>query len=279
MADENIYYQAEHPLPRAPRAGEDPKPWGETNIIGRETPRVDGYDRATGTAIYPTDVTLPGMIYGAILGCPHANARVKRIDASKAERMPGVYAVISGATQNANPDWPYKEFTGKVFNDHCRFEGEAVAAVAADSPYKAFDALRAIKVEYEVLPHVSDYEKALDSGAPKVHEGGNTANTSSYSRGDVENGFAEADTIIEETYRSASELHTPLEPHGCVANWEGDKLTVWESTQGVYAVQSKVSEVLGLPLSRVRVVGHYMGGGFGSKLRTSKYSVDRKSVV
>ena len=274
MANDNIYYDPEHPLPKTPKRGENVQAWENTNVVGDSRPRVDGFDRATGTAVYPSDVALPGMLHGAILGCPHANARVKSVDTSQAEKMPGVHAIISKNSKNANPDWPYsKKQTGKLFEEHCRFEGDAVAAVAADTPYHAFDALRAIKVEYEVLPHVSDYEKALGDDAHKVHEDGNKAGSGSYSRGDAKAGLKEADVVIEETYRTACELHTPLEPHGCVARWDGDRLTVWESTQGVYAVHSKISEVLGLPLSRVRVIGHYMGGGFGSKLWTSKYSI------
>ena len=89
----------------------------------------------------------------------------------------------------------------------------------------------------------------------------------------MEKGFAEADVVLEEEYRTECELHTPLELHGCVAKWDSNQLTIWESTQGVYAVQSTVAEVLGLPLSKVRVIGHYMGGGFGSKLRPGKYTV------
>jgi CO/xanthine dehydrogenase Mo-binding subunit len=124
-----------------------------------------------------------------------------------------------------------------------------------------------------VLPHVADERYALDSDAPMIHEGGNKVKTDTYSRGDVKKGFAEADIVLEQHYRTEAELHTPLELHGCVAGWDGDQLTVWESTQGVYAVQAKVAETLGLPLSKVRVIGHYMGGGFGSKLRTSRYSI------
>jgi len=274
MADDNIHYPPKQPFPQAPVTGSEPEPWGETNIIGKRLPRVDGYDRATGSAVYPSDVILPGMLHGAILGSPHAHARVRRVDASNAASMPGVYAVITKDTPGANPDWPYaKNFTGKLFDETLRYEGDAVAAVAADTPYRAADALRAIKVDYEVLPHVSDYEQALKQGAPKVHADGNLAGSEEYARGDSEAGFAAADAVVEETYKSASELHTPLEPHGCVARFDGDSLTVWESTQGVFAVQSRLAEVLGLPLSRVRVIGQYMGGGFGSKLWTSKYAV------
>ena len=263
--------------PQAPDEGAEgtPAPWGATTrVVGQSRPRVDAYERVSGAAVFPSDVVLPRMVHGAILGCPHANARVKSIDTAKAEAMPGVYAVISRETSDANPEWPYSDdFKGPLFAEHCRFEGDAVAAVAADSPYRAHDALRAIEVEYEELPHLSDFEAALEDGAPKVHEGGNTVSTADYSRGDVAQGFNEADVVLEHTYRTACELHTPLEPHGCVAAWEANRLTLWESTQGVFAVQSRVAEVLDLPLAQVRVIGHYLGGAFGSKLRTDKYSV------
>lgn len=275
MAEEHQGIEGQAAWPQAPLAGAEGEatPWGEdTRVVGKRRSRIDGYDRASGTAVYPSDVSLPGMLHGALLGSPHANARVISVDTSKAEAMPGVYAVIS--RNNTTTGWSYaSDHRGKLFEDECRFEGEAVAAVAADTPYRAFDALRAIRVEYEELPFVSDAERALESDAPAVHDAGNRVGGSEYGRGDVARGFEEADIVLEETYRTASELHTPLEPHGCVARWEGDRLTIWESSQGVFAVQSKVAEVLGLPLAQVRVIGHYMGGGFGSKLRTDKYSI------
>jgi len=276
MTDDERNSEGQMNLPPVPDAGAEdtPPPWGETRIAGQRRPRVDGYDRASGAAVFPSDLMLPGMVHAAILGCPHPNARVRSVDLSKARAMPGVYAAIAGGAGDDNPTWPYSsKHQGKVFDEHCRFEGDAVAAVAADSPYAAFDALRAIAVDYEPLPFVSDLQDALAEDSAQVHPDGNQAGSSSYSRGDVETGFAEADVVLEQTYGTASEMQTPLEPHGCVARWDGDRLTLWESTQGVYAVQSKVAEVLGLPLSRIRVIGHYVGGGFGSKLRTDKYAI------
>ncbi len=277
MAREEDDIEGQPPLPQAPDEGASgrPEPWGErTRVVGERLPRVDAYERVSGSAIFPSDVVLPRMVHGAILGSPHANARVKSVDTSRAQSMPGVYAVISRNSTDANPKWPYSgNFTGRLFTDHCRFEGDAVAAVAADSPYCAHDALRAIEVEYETLPVVSDELAALEPDAPAVHEGGNRAKREDDARGEVDQGFAEADVVLEQTYRTAAEMHTPMEPHGCVANWDGDRLTIWESTQGVYAVQSRVAQVLDLPLARVRVIGHYLGGAFGSKLRTDKYSI------
>jgi CO/xanthine dehydrogenase Mo-binding subunit len=254
---------------------ETPKPWKKTEVIGKPIPRVDAYERVSGSAIYPSDISLPDMLYGAILRCPHAHAKVLNIDSREAEKMPGVMAVIKGGTNGANVEWPYlRGFKTKLFDPHCRHEGEEVAALAAETPYQAWDAIKAIKVKYEILPFVADERKALESGAPAIHEGGNrSGETQIYERGNVEKGFAEADVVLEETYRTESELHTPMELHGCVAKWDGDRLTLWESTQGVYAVQARVAEVLGLPLANVRVIGSYMGGGFGSKLQAGKYTI------
>ncbi|MFP4316572.1 MAG: xanthine dehydrogenase family protein molybdopterin-binding subunit [Desulfovibrionales bacterium] len=271
---EGMYYLDAVAVPETPEAGVKPAPWGDTTIIGRRRPRVDGYQRLSGSAIYPSDLKLPGMLYGAILRCPHAHARVKSVDIAAAEEMEGVRAVLTMNSPEADLFWPYSdEVKARLFDPHCRFEGEAVAAVAADSPYRARDALRAIQVEYEVLPFIADERNALKSDAPLLHEGGNTVKEQTHERGDLDKGFAEADVVLEESYRTECELHTPMELHGCVADWEGDRLTLWESSQGVYAVQSKVAEVLKLPLSKVRVVGHYMGGGFGSKLQPGKYTV------
>jgi len=257
-------------VPDTPRPGEAPKPWGKTRFVGKPLPRVDAYELVSGSAVYPSDVRLPNMLYGAILGCPHPNARVKRLDTGDAEKMPGVRAVISGATPEANLKWPYrqgrpaKEISSTIFDPHCRFEGDAVAAVAAETPYQARDALRAIAVEYEVLPFVVDERKALQSGAPPVQDEGNLVQTEKYERGDVAKGFAEAELVLEEAYRTACEIHTPMELHGCVAHWEGDRLTLWESTQGVFAIQSEVAGILGLPLAKVRVIGRYMGEASGA---------------
>lgn len=276
---DKLYYTHGMPVPETPKAGDPLKPWTKTNVVGQKLPRVDGYERVSGTAVYPSDLTLPRMLYGAILRCPHPRARVKSVNLEAAKKMEGVHAVISGSDPVTNPEWVYSsfskiDFASKLFDATCRFEGEPVAAVAAESPYLAQDALRAIGVEYEVLPYLVDERKALDPWAPKVHEKGNlVGEVQHYERGDVTKGFAEADSVLEMTFSTACELHTPLELHGCVAAWDGDRLTIWESTQGVYGVQAGVAKVLGLPLSKVRVIGSYMGGGFGSKLRASKYTI------
>jgi xanthine dehydrogenase YagR molybdenum-binding subunit len=269
-----LYYVQGLPVPETQKPSQNPTPWKETEVIGKPMPRVDAYERVSGSAVYPSDTSLPDMLYGAILRCPHPHARVKGVETSDAEKMPGVRAVITGKTPGADIDWPYLGGKKtKLFDVLCRHEGEEVAAVAAETPYQAWDALKKIKVNYEVLPFVADERKSLEPGSPSIHEGGNRVGEQKYERGDVKKGFAEADVVLEESYRSESELHTPMELHGCVAKWDGDRLTLWESTQGVYGVQAKVAEVLGLPLSNVRVIGHYMGGGFGSKLQPGKYTI------
>ncbi len=277
--DKGMYYVEGLSVPETPEPGKEPKPWGKTRVIGSAKPRFDAYERVSGAAVYPSDLSLLDMLHGAILRSPHPSARVKRVDTSKAEKMTGVRGVINPTTPEADLTWTYSqwqppmEHSTKLFDPRCRFEGETVAAVAAETPYQAWDAVRAIAVEYEVLPFLVDERKAKDPAVPLVHDGGNQVMSQLYERGDVEKGFAEADLVLEETYRTECEVHTPMELHGCVAKWDGDRLTIWESTQGVYAVQAGVAETLGLPLSKVRVIGHYLGGGFGSKLQAGKYTI------
>jgi CO/xanthine dehydrogenase Mo-binding subunit len=275
-ADKEVRYWLEGTeLLETPQPDQDLEPWTETRVVGQRRPRVDAYERVSGTARYPSDVVLPRMLYGAILRCPHSHARVRSVDISAATGMPGVHAVLSGFSE---PDRALRAHRSllreQLFNPVCRHEGEVVAAVAADTPYRARDALRAIRVDYEELEFVSDERDALEPGAPPVHEGGNrVGDPQVYERGDLARGFEEADVVLEEEYRTECQLHTPLEPHGCVAEWEGDRLTLWESTQGVYPVRQQVAQALGMRQSRVRVLGEYMGGGFGSKLGAGKYTI------
>jgi len=245
-------------------------------VVGKPIVRIDAYDRVSGSAIYPSDVILPDMLHAAVLSCPHAHALVKKVDTAAAEKMPGVRAILKDGVVGTNIPWFAGRggFTSRLFDPHCRYDGDEVAVVAADTIYQAWDAVRAIKVEYEVLPRVTTIEAAAKPDAPAVRDGGNTpAASQPYTRGDVEAGFKAADVVLEHTFTTPCELHNPMELHGCVAKWDGPRLTVWESTQGVYAVQTGVASALNLPLANVRVIGHYMGGGFGSKLSHGKYSV------
>ena len=274
--DREAPYWTDGPVLETPDGGEYPEPWTTTDVVGARLPRVDAYERVSGSAVYPHDVSLPDMLHGAILRCPHAHARVLRIDTSKAEKMPGVRAVLTAESPGADIPWHERrgQFSGRLFDSHCRHEGDEVAAVAAETPHQAIDALGVIEVEYEVLPFVIDDEAALEPSAPVIHDGGNMVGEPSVrERGDLAAGFAEADVVVERTYRTPCEIHAPMEPHGSVARWDGNRLTVWDTTQGVYSVQQSVARALGLPLAHVRVIGHYLGGGFGSKLETGKYTV------
>ncbi len=250
-------------------------PWDETRVVGQALPRVDAYERVSGTAVYSLDLALPDMLHAAIVRCPHAHARVRRVDTSRAEAMPGVRAVITASTPGAALPWHFggQGATSTLFDEHCRFAGEEIAAVASETPHQAWDAARAVEVEYEVLPFVVDMEKALEQGAPAIHDAGNLLDTSTYERGDVEAGFAEADVVLEATYRTPCEIHAPMETFVSVARWDGDRLTVWDSTQGVFGRQVELARYFRLPLASVRVICPYMGGGFGSKLTTGKYTV------
>lgn len=275
MTMETYYAPGEQPETPEP-SGRPAEDWAATRVVGKPLPRIDAYERVSGSAVFPSDVQLPGMLHAAVLRSPHPHARVREVDVSKAEKMPGVHAVIHDGSPGAQIAW-HPDGKGnpvsRLFDPHCRHEGEEIAAVAAETPYQAWDAVRAIAVDYEVLPAVVEAEDALAPGAPEVREGGNRVPGQSYERGDVAAGFAAADDVVEMRFSTAAELHAPLELHGCVARWEGNRLTVWESTQGVYAVQGQVAAALGLPLAHVRVIGHYVGGGFGSKLSTGKWSV------
>jgi xanthine dehydrogenase YagR molybdenum-binding subunit len=253
--------------------GEEPAHWTADSLlraVGNRKTRIDGPQRVSGSATYTFDVQLPGMLYARVLRCPFASARIKRIDVSKAEKLAGVRAVLFYVNADAQP------FDGiPVFEKTLRYFGDDVAALAADDEAIAEDALRLIEVEYEELPFVLDEVQALAHGAPEAHPDGNLAQgkARTYNRGDVRRGLAEADEVVEHEYRTQAVYHTCMETHGAVASWEGDQLTVWESTQSVNWAREDLAEYFGLSLNKVRVISEYMGGGFGSKQYTGKWTV------
>ena len=217
--------------------------------------RVEGPDKVSGRARYSCDVRLPGQLYAAVLRSPHPHARVLKVDLSAALSLPGVHAALSAFDA---PDIEWYE-SSKLFDRTVRHVGEEVAALAAESEDIARDALRAIAVEYRPL--------AFDvaRGAPEQPR--------LESRGDVAAGLREADLVLEETYATQTALHNALESHGCTAAWQGDALTLYESTQGIFAVRDEVAQKLGLEPGKVRVVTEHMGGGFGAKQVAWKHSV------
>jgi xanthine dehydrogenase YagR molybdenum-binding subunit len=227
-------------------------PAGPLTVVGRPTPRKDGPERVRGEARYTADLKLPGMLHAAVLRSPHAHARVKRIDVGPALGLPGVRAALGPG-----------EAAG--LEEEAGFQGAPVAAVAADTFGQARAALDAIDVEWEVLEAILDPDEAVKrealTGEPRRSE-----------RGDVEQGFAEADVVVEATYRTQTVLHNSMETHQAVCEWLGDTLHVYISTQFIWGVREEIADTLGLPQDKVRVVCEFMGGGFGSKNGPDEYT-------
>lgn len=248
------------------------KPDKKLKIVGTPVPRVDGYDKVSGTAQYTFDVTLPNMTIAKTLRCPYPHARIKSVDISNALKHPGVLAII---THKNTPKIQWYSDTSFLFDPHLRYLGDEVACVAAESEDIAKKALDLIKVEYEVLPFVVDAKKAMEPNAPKLYETGNIRGEKPYiyKRGDTETGFKEADAVVEDTFTTPVVVHNPTEVHCSVANWDGDRLTVWDSTQAIFNVRDGLAQSLKIPANKVRVIKKYMGGGFGSKLTIGKYTV------
>ena len=228
--------------------------WGtakDSRLIGKRISRLSGADKVTGKAKYTFDINRPGMLYGYILRSPVAHATITSIDLSEAEALPGVKAVL-----------PLIEPGKKV-----RYEGDEIAAVAAITPDIAEDAVRLIQYDYDELDYVVDVEQAKAEGAPQIRDDwtGNQSEPRVDERGDLEAGFAEAAVEVEATYHAAVQTHVCLETHGNVAEWDGDNLTVWASTQAVFGTRRNLAQHFELPENQVRVITEHMGGGFGSK--------------
>lgn len=232
------------------------------DVVGKSFGRLEAWEKVTGRARYAYDVRLPGQLYARVLRSPHPHARIRSIDASAAAHLAGVHAVLS--SDNAPKIAWYDE--SFIFDPIVRFIGEEVAAVAAETEEIADDALRLIRVEYEPLPFVTNFDEALAPNAPNARKGGNiTEEPKVYDRGDAEAGLREADVVVDHVYATSSALHNCLEPHGCTAFWSGDELTLWDSTQSIFTVREQVASALDIPQHRLRVIKQHMGGGFGSK--------------
>jgi len=211
--------------------------------------RLDAVDKVTGRAQFTHDVRRPDMLYAVMVTCPHAHARILKVDTADAEKMPGVKAVI---VVNA---------TGTAL---CA--GWIIAALAAETRQQSADAARSIKVDYEILSFVVDADQAISPDSPKATTGSNVQRSSILNRGNVDNGFKLADVVHEGVYTTSVNTHCCPETHGCVAEWNGDELTVWFSTQGLWAVQRGVASGARISAGKARVITQHMGGGFGSKL-------------
>jgi len=240
--------------------------------------RPDGKDKVTGLGRYTADLTMTGMLHACFRYADHAHARIRSIDTARARALPGVFCVM---TDKDVPDvryGPFVEDRTLFARDIVRYEGEVVAAVAATTPEIAREAAALIDVEYEELPVVSDVEAALEDGAPLVHEGwsdysasddvvrkGNDASRSTIVKGDVDAALASADAVVKERYVADMSHAVPIEPHAAIAQWQGDRVTVWSSTQVPYIARSGVATTLQIPEGHVRIIVPHLGGGFGGK--------------
>ena len=251
-------------------------------VLEKSYPRVDAWEKVTGHAAYAADVYLPGMLMCKLKASDRSHARIVRIDTTKACQLPGVRAVITG---NDYPDIHFGSGALKdryiMARDEVFYVGEPIAAVATDDEVTAQEAVELIEVEYEDLPAVVDPLEALKSGTSAVHPdlpnfegfgfalgGENVCTLLDADRGDVDQAFQEADYVIEDTFRSQGINQGFLEPMACVAEvGPNGRLTIWASTQGPYQVRAQLASVLGIPVSRIRVIPMELGGGFGAKLR------------
>ena len=241
------------------------------SVIGKSLPRVDAVVKATGEAKFTVDMAPPRMLYGKILRSPYPHARILNIDTSKAKRLWGVKAVITGndtlGIKYGTIDVPqYPADKNPLAMDKVRYIGDEVAAVAAVDEDIAEEALDLIEVEYEELPAVFDPEAAMKPDAPKIHDGGNICARISWDFGDVEKGFKEAYLIREDRFETAPIAHCAMEPHAALASFDSSgKLTVWSSTQAPYMRRTQLSKTLGIRESNIRVLYTHVGGGFGGK--------------
>ncbi|MGB7136058.1 MAG: xanthine dehydrogenase family protein molybdopterin-binding subunit [Acidobacteriaceae bacterium] len=256
----------------------------DLKFVGQSVPRYDGEAKATGRARYTSDVQLPGMLYAKCVDATVPHAKVLSIDTSAAEKVPGVRGVhvIQNVLGNAvlrNPALDAAKYPV------VRYAGQPVAAVAATTPAAAEEAAALVKVKYDTMPFVVDQNKARQPDAPKVFPGaadeagsagggggpddvkqtGNIHGPSIHKKGEIEQGFKDADVIVEGRYITQVQTHSALETHGVVADWKPGMLTVWASTQGTASVREELAGFFKLPMSQVRVITEYMGGGFGAK--------------
>lgn len=239
---------------------EEGRTFGE---VGHPGVRLDARQKVTGTARYASDFRFPRQLYAAVVRSPHPHARIRSLDVAATLSVPGVIDVLT-ADDVADVTW-YEEDV-PLLSDTVRFAGDEVAVVAAATKAAARRGAAAMVVEYEPLPHVTDARRALDDGAPLVFEDGNLADEPEVTtRGDVDAALGGAEVVVEASFATPATPHNAMEPHGATAWWDGDQLTLYDSTQGVNDVREMVADRLGLDHNQVRVVAEHVGGGFGAK--------------
>jgi len=248
----------------------------EFKIIGSRPPRPDGVDKVTGRARYGADTFAPGQLVGRILRSPHAHAKIRKIDTSRAEKLKGVKAVI---TSRDLPDLTngnrgnFDILENCMARDRALYDGHAVAAVAAIDEETARKALKLIKVDYKILPHVTDVDKAMAADAPIVQphirhndKPSNIAKVSQFGHGDVDAGFAQADVVIEKSYITEQTHQGYIEPHACLASVGPDgQGELWVTTQGHFTFRNVCAALLGMDIAKLQVTASEIGGGFGGK--------------
>ena len=244
----------------------DPAPWGDDaalSIVGTRQPRADALEKVTGHARYTADTQRAGMVHAVLVRStiPRGTATVH---VAAARDMPGVLGVLTAADVATALGAP----ASRLFDATITYTGQPIAAICAESTDLARRAAALVRVDYAPAPFAVTFQDAMASDAPRVR--GGTTNLALKSplveqRGNVEQGLRDAQVTISATFRTPVALHTALEPHGAVAEWEGDRLTVWESTQGVFRVRNNLAQAFKLPHTHVRVLCDFMGGGFGAK--------------
>jgi len=243
----------------------EPAPWeadAQLHVVGQRVPRMDALEKVTGAARYTADLHRPGMLFAVVVRAPVAAGRVTAMDATAALAIPGVRGVLTlDDVRGIRADG------GQLLDDTIHYAGQPVCAVCADTFGLARAAAAAIVLAVEPAPHAVTAEQALAPDAPRVRPKGNVSPRSPrvMQRGDVDAGLRDAEVTITREYRTPVALHTALETHGGVAEWEGGRLTVWESTQGIFNTRRDLATAFKLKLSQVRVMKDYMGGGFGAK--------------
>ena len=250
----------------------------ELKIVGSRPNRPDGLDKVTGRAKFGADAYATGMLHAAIVRSPHAHAKITHIDTSKAESLKGVKAIVTRkdfSTSVTGENWNVLE--NVMAGDRALYDGHAVAAVAATSSLIARDAIKLIEVTYEIMRHVTDVDKAMEDGAPILRENAgdgsvpkgmhpNVVRYHESGHGDLETGFASADLVIEDTFRTEATHQGYIEPHACLAQLGGDgKGELWCCTQGHFHVQKTCAALLDIETSALRVTPSEIGGGFGGK--------------
>ena len=241
-------------------------------VVGRSIDRRDALEKVTGQAEYSSDMALPGMLHAKILRSPHAHARIQRIDTTRAAALPGVHAVISCDNTSGWHTYWYM-IAQPAFPTEIAYAGQEVAVVAAESVDVALEAVRLIEVDYEALPAALTPHEAMKPSAPLVpildverpREGNVQQPVYLRERGDLEQGFADAEVVSESRFRLPTQYHVDIQTRCCVADWDGERLTIHEASQGVWNVKRELAKSLGLAEEQVRVVVKHMGGGFGSK--------------